>query len=220
MEDAFRSAFGNATPGSTIRFDTEGEAKNEITIAAVKYCFPLRAIRWMPAFETEYKAMTENANPLEAKEARVLLHSEGDGTCLPPIMGEKQLTAQEFTPYFFAAAAMGILNEADDPINGHGWCMTETDDWGTPTNTYLATLFTDLPTSDNMSSDRRSRIQDLVDETLKNPELPIAKRNEFVENIKMLMRDVVSKECSSPSSPKYQQFGNEAKKALELINKK
>lgn len=220
LEDAFRSAFGNATPGSTIKFDIEGETKNEITIAAVKYCFPLRAIRWMPTFETEYKAMTENPNPLEAKEARVLLHSEGDGTCLPPIMGEKQLTAQEFTPYFFAAAAMGILSEADDAINGHGWCMTEKDDWGTPTNTYLAKLFTDLPTSDNMTSDRRNRIQDMVDEMLKNPEMPMAERNGYVENVKMLMRDVVSKECSSPSSPKYQQFGNEAKKALEMITKK
>lgn len=220
LEYAFKSAFGNATPGSTINFNMSDETKNEIIIAAVKYCFPLRALKWMPEFDREYKMMTESSNPADAKEARILLHSEGDGTCLPPIMGEKVLTAQEFTPYFFLAAATGILNVADDAINGRGWCMTEKDDWGTPTNTYLATLFTELPTSDNMTSDRRTRIQELVDETLKNPELPMAKRNEFVENVKMLMRDVVSKECSSPSSPKYQQFGSEAKKALEMINKK
>ena len=220
LENAFRSAFGNATPGSTIRFDTDGEAKNEITIAAVKYCFPLRAIRWMPTYESEYKTMTENSNPLEAKEARVLLHSEGDGTCLPNIMGEKQLTAQEFIPYFFAAAATGVLAETDNATYGHGWCMKETDDWGTPTETYLAKLFTDLPTSDNMTSDRRARIQDLVDETLKNPELTLAKRTEYADKVKLIMRDVISKECSSPNSPKYQQFGNEAKKALEMINRK
>ena len=220
LENAFRSAFGNATPGSTIRFDTDGEAKNEITIAAVKYCFPLRAIRWMPTYESEYKTMTENSNPLEAKEARVLLHSEGDGTCLPNIMGEKQLTAQEFIPYFFAAAATGVLAETDNATYGHGWSMNETDDWGTPTETYLAKLFTDLPTSDNMTSDRRARIQGLVDETLKNPELTLAKRTEYADKVKLIMRDVISKECSSPNSPKYQQFGNEAKKALEMINRK
>jgi hypothetical protein len=34
------------------------------------------------------------------------------------------------------------------------------------------------------------------------------------------MRDHVSKECSSATSPKYQQYSGEAKKALDLINKK
>ena len=220
LESAFGSAFGNATPGSAIRFDTTGDTMNEITIAAVKSCFPLRAIKWMPTYEREYKSMTENSNPREAKEARVLLHSEGDGACLPPIMGEKQPTAQEFTPYYFVAASIGILREAEDPINGHGWCIAEEDTWGTPSNIYLSKLFTDLPVCDNMTSERRQKIKEMVDGVLSNPELPMAKRNEYIENVKILMRDVVSKECSSPTSPKYQQFGNEAKKALEMINKK
>lgn len=220
LEYAFKSAFGNATPGSTINFDTSDDTKNEITIAAVKYCFPLRALKWIPEFEREYKMMTESPNPADAKEARILLHSEGDGTCLPPIMGEKVLTAQEFMPYFFLAAATGILNIAEDAINGRGWCMTEEDEWGSPTNTFLSAQFTELPTSELMDSSKRGRIQELVDDILKNPELPMAKRNEFVEKVKLMMRDVVSKECSSTSSPKYQQFGSEAKKALEMINKK
>lgn len=220
LETAFSSAFGNATPGSTIRFDTTGDTMNEITIAAVKSCFPLRAIQWMPTYEREYRSMTENPNPREAREARVLLHSEGDGTCLPPIMGERQPTAQEFTPYYFAAASMGILREADDQINGHGWCIAEEDTWGTPLNIYLSKLFTDLPVCDNMTSERRQKIKEMVDGVLSNPELPMAKRNDYIENVKMLMRDVVSKECSSPTSPKYQQFGNEARKALEMINMK
>ena len=220
LESAFSSAFGNATPGSTIRFDTTGDTMNEITIGCVKNCFPLRAIQWMPTYEREYRSMTENPNPREARESRVLLHCEGDGTCLPPIMGERQLTAQEFTPYYFIAASMGILRETDDPINGHGWCIAEEDSWGTPLNIYLAKLFTDLPVCDNMTSERRQKIKEMVDGVLSNPELPMAKRNEYNENVKLLMRDVVSKESSSPTSPKYQQFGNEAKKALEMINKK
>lgn len=220
LENAFRSAFGNTTPGSIITFDTEGEAKNEITIAAVKCCFPLRTILWMPFYEKEYKSMTENPNQAEAKEARILLHSEGDGTCLPPLMGEKQLTAQEFTPYYFIAAALGVLSETDEAQNGHGWCMTETDVWGTPTNTYLSKLFTDLPTSENMTSERRNRIQSIVDDMLKDPELTMSKRNDYIEKVKSLMRDVVARECSSSNSPKYLQFGEEAKKALDMIVKK
>ena len=220
LESAFSSAFGNATPGSTIRFDTTGDTMNEVTIAAVKNCFPLRAIQWMPTYEREYRSMTENPNPREARESRVLLHCEGDGTCLPPIMGERQPTAQEFTPYYFVAASIGILREADDPINGHGWCIAEEDSWGTPLNIYLAKLFTDLPVCDNMTSERRQKIKEMVDGVLSNPELLMAKRNKYIEDVKRIMRDVVNKECSSPTSPKYQQFGNEAKKALEMIDKK
>ena len=164
--------------------------------------------------------MTENPNQAEAKEARILLHSEGDGTCLPPLMGEKQLTAQEFTPYYFIAAALGVLSETDEAQNGHGWCMTETDVWGTPTNTYLSKLFTDLPTSENMTSERRNRIQSIVDDMLKDPELTMSKRNDYIEKVKSLMRDVVARECSSSNSPKYLQFGEEAKKALDMIVKK
>ena len=220
LETAFSSAFGNATPGSTIRFDTTGDTMNEITIAAVKNCFPLRAIQWMPTYEQEYRMMTDNPNPRESREARVLLHSEGDGTSLPPVMGEKQPTAQEFTPYYFAAAAMGILREEDDAINGHGWCIAEKDSWGTDISIYLAKLFTDLPVCDNMTSERRQKIKEMVDSVLSNPELTMSQRTEYLENVKTLMRDVISKECSSPTSPKYQQFGNEAKRALEMINKK
>lgn len=220
LEEAFRRAFGNGTPGSTISFDTIGDTTNEITIGAVKNCFPLRALRWLPNYEREYKAMTENPNPLEAKEARVLLHSEGDGSCLPQIMGEREITAQEFIPYFFAAAAMGILVEADDMIEGHGWCMTEVDEWGTPTNTFLSKQFTDLVSCENMTSARRERIYEMVEKILKDSELTMAKRTEYADSVKLLMRNVVGKECSSPNSTKYQQYGNDARKALELINKK
>ena len=219
LKDAFTSAFGNATPGSTIRFDNTGEESNEITIASVKNCFPLRAIKWMPIYEREYRNMTESPNPREAREARVILHSEGDGTCLPPIMGEQQPTAQEFTPYYFAAAAMGILHETNDPINGNGWCLAEEDEWGSPLNTYLSQLFTDLPVCENMTTERRQKIKDLVDGILDNPELTMVKRNEYADNVKALMRDTVGKECTSPTSPKYRQFSSEAKRALEMICK-
>jgi len=42
----------------------------------------------------------------------------------------------------------------------------------------------------------------------------------MVEKVKVLMRDFVSKECSSPTSPKYTQFGADARKAIEMINTK
>ena len=55
---------------------------------------------------------------------------------------------------------------------------------------------------------------------MKNPDLMMSDSAALVEGVKVVMRDYVSKECSSPTSPKYQQYSAEAKKALEIINKK
>ena len=63
-------------------------------------------------------------------------------------------------------------------------------------------------------------VKEKVDEVLKNPDLKMSDRAAMVEGVKVVMRDYVSKECSSPTSPKYQQYSAEAKKALEIINKK
>ena len=71
-----------------------------------------------------------------------------------------------------------------------------------------------------MTSERRNRIHSIVDDMLKEPELTMSKRNDYIEKVKSLMRDVVASECSSSNSPKYLQFGEEAKKALDMIVKK
>ena len=39
--------------------------------------------------------MVNNKNELAAKEARILLHSEGDGTELPDLMGEKKVSPKD-----------------------------------------------------------------------------------------------------------------------------
>ena len=48
----------------------------------------------------------------------------------------------------------------------------------------------------------------------------MSERKEMADRIIVIMRDHVSKECSSPTSPKYNQYGKEADKALDMINKK
>ncbi len=220
LENALKSSFGNGTPGSTIRFNISDQRMNEITIAAVKYCFPMRAISWMTNYEREYNDMVQNPNPTEAAEARVLLHSEGDGTQLPGIMGEKIIPLKEFTPYLFVAAANDLIQYAQDAREEQGWCMITEDEWGTPTTTFIATSFTDIPVSEDFTSEMRDSIQEKVDNILKNAELKVSERNAMVEKVKVLMRDFVSKECSSPTSPKYTQFGADARKAIEMINTK
>lgn len=220
LKDNLQGAFGNASAGYTLNFDTTNERMNEMTIVSIKYCFPMRAISWLASYDRAYNSMINSKNELDAKEARILLHSEGDGTNLPELMGEKKITTKDFIPYLFIAAANDILAIRENEREEKGWCIVTADEWGSEIVTLLASQFTNLLTSDELTEEVLDSIKENVDEILKNPDLKMSERNIMVEKVKTVMRDYVSKECSSPTSPKYQQYSAEAKKALEIINKK
>jgi len=220
LKENMLGAFGNPSAGYTLQFDTSSERKNEITVVSIKYCFPMRAIAWLPSYEREYNDMMNNKNEIEAKEARILLHSEGDGTELPGLMGEEKITPKDFIPYFFIAAANNILAIRENEREERGWCTVTIDEWGSEIITLLSTQFTELLTSEEMTEELLDLIKEKVDDILKNPNLKMSERTAMMDNVKAVMRDYVSKECSSATSPKYKQFSEEAKKAIDLINKK
>lgn len=220
LKTAFQGAFGNATSGTTINFNTSDQRMNEITVVSIRYCFPMRAITWLPYYDSEYNRLVNAPNELEAKEARILLHSEGDGTELPELMGEKKVTPKDFIPYFFVAAANNILSVRENEREEKGWCVVTENDWGNEIVTLIASKFTEILTSEELTEEVLDIIKEKVDCILKNPDLKMSDRTSMVEGVKVVMRDYVNRECSSPTSPKYQQYSAEAKKALELINKK
>lgn len=88
LKNALRISFECSKHENAIRFDISDRRMNEITIATLKYLFPMRAISWMANYEKEYNDLVQNADPAIAAESRILLHSEGDGTQLPNVMGE------------------------------------------------------------------------------------------------------------------------------------
>ncbi|MDR2969810.1 MAG: tubulin-like doman-containing protein [Tannerellaceae bacterium] len=220
LKSAFRGAFGNATPGSIIQFDTSGSRMNEITIVSVRCCFPMRAISWLPYYDRAYNDMVNNRNETEAREARILLHSEGDGTDLPELMGERRISPQEFIPYLFIAVANNVLAIRENMREEKGWCIVTTDMFGSEIVTLIAPRFTDILTSEELTEEVLDTIKEKVDALLKNPDLKMSERSAMVEAVKVVMREYVSRECASPTSAKYQQYATEATKAIELINKR
>jgi len=220
LKENLLGAFGNASAGYTLQFDTSSERKNEITVISIKYCFPMRAIAWLSSYERAYKDMVNNKNEIEAKEARILLHSEGDGTALPLLMSDENVSPKDFIPYFFIAAANGILDVRENEREEKGWCIVTTDEWGSEIVTLLSTHFIELLTSNELTEELLDTIKEKVDDILKKPNLKMSERTVMMDKVKTIMRDYVSKEVSSPSSEKYQLYSGEAKKALDLINKK
>lgn len=220
LEAAMRSSFGNATPGSSIQFDTTSTRKNEITIVEVKYCFPMRAISWLPQYEREYDGMVKNPNETEAKDARILLHSEGDGTQLAGLMGEEKVSLKDMTPYFFIAAANNILQFTEDHREEKGWCVITLDEFDSEIKTLISKDFTGLSVSEELTQEMQEDIIDKVKEVLANPDLRVSEREAMLGGVKAIMRDYVARETSGPQSPKYKEYADAARKAMEMINRK
>ena len=126
---------------------------NEITVISIRYCFPMRAIAWLPSYDRAYNDMVNNKNELAAKEARILLHSEGDGTELPDLMGEKKVSPKDFIPYFFVAADKQYSCCAVKTNGKKSWCIVTADEWGAEMVTLIASQFTELLTSEDLTEE-------------------------------------------------------------------
>ena len=220
LKTALKEAFGNSTAGYTLNFDTTSERKNEITVLSIKYCFPIRAISDVAEFDRVYKNMINDPNDTLAKESRILLHSEGDGSELPELMGDVKLNANDMIPYLFVAASNNLISYRENEREEKGWCAVTKDEWDSEIVLLISKEFTGIHTSEEFTDDIMMQIKEGVDSILSNPDLKMSQRAEMAEGVKNVMKEYVSKECSSSTSPKYREYSDNAKKALELINKK
>jgi len=222
LRNAMESEF-NSSEGRKINFDVSSDRMNEITIVAVKCCFPIRTLEWLPLYRKEYIDLINSRSEAGQKQARILLHIEGDGTQLPLLEGESDgPKGNEVIPYLFIAAApsLEIVKFDKDENEEEGWCTITEGDWGIKSAKLISRQFTSIMESEEFTADLRDKVIDAVDEFINNPELKKSERDAVEAKINELMRDVVLKECSSTSSPKFRLYGEAAKKALEMIHKK
>lgn len=222
LRNAMESEF-NSSEGRKINFDVSSDRMNEITIVAVKCCFPIRTLEWLPLYRKEYIDLINSRSEAGQKQARILLHIEGDGTQLPLLEGESDgPKGNEVIPYLFIAAApsLEIVKFDKDENEEEGWCTITEGDWGIKSAKLISRQFTSIMESEEFTADLRDKVIDAVDEFINNPELKKSERDAVEAKINELMRDVVLKECSSTSSPKFRLYGESAKKALEMIHKK
>lgn len=220
LQRKLQESFGNNTASATLKFNISDERKNEITIASVKYCFPVRALEWLKVYEKRYEALINDSNEKLARDARIVLHSEGDGSKLPELTGEKSVSGQDFLPYVFVAAIMGDIKIGENYNEERGWCYMTRDDFGMETPNLLAESFTDIYTSEELTEDVKDALVEKVDEELARTDIKVSEREQRVEAIKQLMKDYVIPECKNPASELYRKHADAARKAMEMVSKK
>ena len=218
LVNCMRDSFGNTTPGSIITFDLESTRKNEISIITIKTCFPMRSLEWVANYDKEYRDMINNPNEAAAKQAMSVLHSEGDGTHLPELMGEPESPkGAKLVPYLFIAAVSDHIKYAQDHREEMGWCLTEKDMFGSELVTLISKRFIEIEAE--LTSEQSEALFEAATKFLDNKDIKVSERNELKQAVIALMRDKVGPECGGPNSPKYQEYSKAAMTAMEMIDK-
>ena len=213
----------NSTEGRNINFDVSKDRMNEITIVALKCCFPIRTLEWLPLYRKEYNDLINSKSEAGQKQARILLHVEGDGTQLPQLEGEGDgPKGNDIIPYLFLATAptLGLVTFNKDENENEGWCTITEGDWGIKSVKLISEQFTSILESEYFTAELRDKIIEGVDDYLANPDFKKSERDAVEAKIGEIMRNVILKECSSTSSPKFKLYGDAAKKAIAMIQKK
>lgn len=85
LANAFKNSFNNAAQQTTLQVDMKSARKDELSIVSVVYCFPLRAVDWLATYKKRYEELLTTADGKRGMVNSILLHSEGDGSQLPPV---------------------------------------------------------------------------------------------------------------------------------------
>lgn len=195
----------------------ESPRGNEITILSYQNIFPIRAIDYMPFLKDKYEQLVKSGNEATNTANKVLLHSEGDGSELPPLFGEGNgPTGDALIKYVFLAAAYGIISQGEDEYGNKGWGFSTEDDFGSPMFSLLSAAFTGIISSPAMTPEMLSDVVEKVDEAINTP-VHVTKKAEMAQAVKDCMKNHVLSEAGSPNNELYKRYGAQAKEALKIF---
>lgn len=85
LQRAFKSSISQDGGKTSIEVNMSSPRKNELSIVSIRYCFPLRTVKWLHDYKAKYDQFLSTGNQATDKNNRVLLYGEKDGTTLPSL---------------------------------------------------------------------------------------------------------------------------------------
>ena len=217
--DKLRIKLKNAYDTSDIRkfYLYESPVPDEITIVAYQNIFPARAIDYMPFLRKKYEDKVKGADETSNIINSILLHSEGNGSELPPLFGEGEgPKGDDVIRYLFIAAALGKLKQGEDELGVNGWGMVTTDTWGIESFTLLSPKFTEILTAPGLTPELRQQLIEEVDEEVAKPR-HVTEKADMAGKVKAIVKDTVLPEAGSPNTPLFKRYSAKALEALEAL---
>jgi len=196
----------------------ESPRPDEITIVSYQNLFPVRAIDYMPFLKQKYEQLVKSGNETTDVTNKVLLHSEGDGSQLPPLFGEGTgPTGDALIKYLFLAAAYGIIRQGEDELGNKGWGLVSTDFFGAESFSLLSNTFTSVLASPQMTPEAQADIVEKTEEQMATP-LHVNQKAVMALAIKSLMKDYVLPEAGSPGNELYKRYASQAMEAIKFLS--
>lgn len=221
LKDALMNA---VTGGVHVYVDMNGTRKNEMTIASINYCFPIRILKDLPYLKEKYDYLMNNPNV--ARQNRIVLHTEGTGENFPDLFVTKEMLPSDirkaYTPYLLTANVLGIIKYADkqDGTGTSAFGTVEEDALGLEILSPLADKFTDIPYGDKFTETLGEELKTKLEAALKTDYLHVDKKKELVSKIQQLIKTIILPECGgNQGGESFLFFKDAALKAIELINK-
>lgn len=215
---------GAVEAGIEVKVDMNGTRKNEMTVMSIAYCFPLRCIRNLQFLKEKYDYLANN--PATGREARIVLHTEGDGTQFPSLFvaADKPMSQlrKDYYPYVILGTVMGLVKYADlaDGTGRQAYGTVTTDDLGLEVLVPYADKFTEIGLNHQLFTETfGEEMKERVEALFKNEYLNVAKRQaELVPKIQTLIKEVILPECNgNQGSEKFLEFRQYALAALALL---
>lgn len=221
-----KNALINAvTGGVLVAVDMNGTRKNEMTIASITYCFPIRVLKEISFMKEKYDYLVNNPN--EARQNRTVLHTEGTGESFPSLFVAKDMLPSQireiYTPYLLLAYGMGVVKYADK-LDGTGTSAYGTiekdEDLDLEILKPIADKFTEVPFAKDFNEALGEELKEKFEAALKTDYLHVDKRKELVTEVQQLLKCVILPECGgNQGGEQFLFFKNAALKAIGLVNK-
>lgn len=212
LEQAF-----NQTETRKLRI-TESSRQDEISIVSYENVFPIRSIDYMPFLRQKYEELVESPNSSTNTINKVLLHSEKEGSELPPLFGEGNgPTGDALIKYIFLAAAYGLIEQGEDDFGNKGWGLVITDIFGAETFNLLSSTFTGILSSHMLTPEISADIVEKVDEEL-SKQVHVNQKVTMAQMVKDCMKNYVLHEAGSPNNELYKRYAAQAMEALKVFS--
>jgi hypothetical protein len=210
----------------TVKVDTNGTRKNEMTIISLTYCFPLRAIFDLTLLKEKYDYLVNDDNAGEARRNRTILHTEGTGENFPNLFVEDDLLPsqirEKYTPYVIIAYAMGLVKygDRDDGTGKSAYGTIEINRLGSEVLNPIADKFTEIPYQEQFSETFGEGLREKTSKALKEEYLNVNKRAGLILKIQELYQTIIVPEFDgNQGSKECRFFSNKAETAIDIIEK-
>lgn len=210
------------TGGVEVKVDMNGTRKNEMTIASITYCFPIRVLKELPYLKGKYDYLVNNPN--ESRQNRTVLHTEGTGEDFPDLFVKQEMLPSDirkkYTPYLITAYALGVIQYADrqDGTGLSAFGTVEEDELGLEILNPYADKFTEIPYSPKFTEEFGEELAGKLHAALKTEYLHVEKRKELVAAIQKLIKEIILPECGgNQGAENFLFFKDAALKAIGLV---